>query len=60
MEILYRGTLLIRNRTPIGPYDRPMCRALPWSQGGESENEVPLNKSASLITRYPLTRVLPS
>ena len=24
----YRGASLKRNRTPLGPYSRPMCRAL--------------------------------
>ncbi|KAJ1486119.1 hypothetical protein T484DRAFT_2358500 [Baffinella frigidus] len=28
---LYRGTSLIRNRLPLGPYSRPMPRALRWS-----------------------------
>jgi hypothetical protein len=27
----YRGTLLIRNRTHLGPYSRPMPRAIRWS-----------------------------
>ena len=27
----YRGTSLIRNRTTLGPYSRPMPRALWWS-----------------------------
>jgi len=27
----YRGTSLIRNRHPLGPYSRPMHRALWWS-----------------------------
>ncbi|KAJ1489294.1 pre-mRNA splicing factor component-domain-containing protein [Baffinella frigidus] len=30
----YRGTSLIRNRPPLGPYSRTMPRALRWSQGG--------------------------
>ena len=30
----YRGTSLIRNRTPLGPYCRPMPRALKESRGG--------------------------
>jgi len=33
-EPLYRGTLLIRKRTPLGPYRRPMPRVLGWSLGG--------------------------
>jgi len=27
----YRGTSLIRNNPPVGPYSRPMPRALWWS-----------------------------
>jgi len=27
-EGVYRGTSLIRNRNPLGPYSRPMLRAL--------------------------------
>ena len=27
----YRGTSLKRNRPPLGPYSRPMPRALWWS-----------------------------
>jgi len=30
----YRGTSLTRKRTPLGPYRRPMPRALWWSCGG--------------------------
>ena len=30
----YRGTSLIRNSPPLGPYSRYMPRALWWSQGG--------------------------
>ena len=30
----YRGTSLIRKRTPIGPYHRPMPRVLGGSYGG--------------------------
>ena len=29
----YRGTLLIRNRPPLGPYGRTMPRALWWPEG---------------------------
>ena len=28
---LYRGTSRIRKRNPLGPYSRPMPRALWWS-----------------------------
>ena len=31
---LYRGTSLIRNRAPLGPYSSRMPRALWWSWGG--------------------------
>ena len=30
-EAKYRGTSLIRKRLPLGPYSRPMPRALWWS-----------------------------
>ena len=33
-EVPCRGTSLIRNRIPLGPYSRAMPRALPWSYGG--------------------------
>ena len=32
----YRGTSLIRNSAPIGPYGRTMHRALWWVLGGGS------------------------
>jgi hypothetical protein len=31
---LYRGTSLMRNCAPVGPYRRPTPRALWWSEGG--------------------------
>ena len=31
---VYRGTLLIRNCAPLGPYSRIMPRALWWLYGG--------------------------
>ena len=31
---MYRGTPLTRERTPLGPYRRPMPRVLGGSQGG--------------------------
>jgi len=31
IAIPYRGTSLIRKRTPLGPYHRPMPRVLGWS-----------------------------
>jgi len=41
---VHRGTSLIRNRTHLGPYSRPMPRALWWSLGGGRflMSEVPL------------------
>ena len=30
----YRGTSLITNNAPLGPYSRNMPRALCWSKGG--------------------------
>ena len=43
---VYRGTSLTRNRTTLGPYSRPMPRALWWSYGGWRclMREVPLYK----------------
>ena len=40
----YRGTLLIRNCLSLGPYSRPVPRALRWSLGGGHffMREVPL------------------
>ena len=40
----HRGTSLIINCLPLGPYSRPMPRALEWSQGGGGVlmSEVPL------------------
>jgi len=35
----YRGTSLIRNRAPPGPYSRTMPRALWKSQGGAFSDE---------------------
>ena len=45
----YRGTSLIRIRTPLGPYRRPMPRVLGGSQGGGRflMGEVPLHESLS-------------
>ena len=43
-ETKYRGTSLIRNRAPLGPYSRNMSRALWWPSGGGLflMSEVPL------------------
>ena len=40
----YRGTSLIRNCTPLGPFIRTMPRALCWFYGGSRflMSEVPL------------------
>ena len=40
----YRGTSLIRNSAPLGPYWRALLRVLWWSQGGRTflMSEVPL------------------
>ena len=44
VDRLYRGTSLIRNSTPLGPYSKTVPRALRWSyEGGLSlMSEVPL------------------
>ena len=41
---VYRGTSLIRNQSPLGPYSRNMTLALSWSNGGVLflMSEVPL------------------
>jgi len=41
---VYRGTSLIINRTPLGPYSTMMLRALWWPRGGGQflMSEVPL------------------
>ena len=41
---MYRGTSPLKNRLPLGPYGRPMPRALRWSWGGGGGHmsEVPL------------------
>ena len=45
-KYVYRGALLIRKRTPLGPYRRPVHRVLLWSQEGGRflMIEVPLYK----------------
>jgi len=50
----YRGTSLIRNRAPLGPYSRTMPMALwkPWGGGLFLMSEVPLYKR-------PLARAQP-
>ena len=47
IECWYRGTSLIRNSAPLGPYSRTMPRALWWSMGGVLflVSEVPLKGS---------------
>ena len=46
LDFVYRGTSLIRNRTPLGPYRRPMLRVLGGSEGDGCflMGEVPLYK----------------
>jgi len=42
----YRGTSLIREPRPLGPYSRPVTRTLWWSQGWESlsyEQSIPVH-----------------
>ena len=47
----YRGTSLIRNSAPLGPYSRTMPRALWWSYGGGRflMSEVPLYRASAQI-----------
>ena len=44
VQVAYRGTSLIRDSAPLGPYSRTVPRALRWSQGGGQflMSEVPL------------------
>jgi len=51
----YRGTFLIRKRHPIGPYSRPVPRALWWSWGGGPflMSEVPLYYTSSPSDKLP-------
>ena len=46
---LYRGISLIRKRTPLGPYRRPMPRVLRGHRG----------VGAFLVPLYPLSRRIP-
>jgi len=48
-DLPYRGTSLIRKRTPLGPYRRPMPRVLGGCQGGGDQVGV------LLWARYPCT-----
>ena len=51
----YRGTSLIRNRLPLGPYSKPMSRALRWSQRAGGYLELSQSRGTSLIrNRLPL------
>jgi hypothetical protein len=38
IDATYRGTSLIRNSAPLGPYSRTMPRALWWSYGGGADS----------------------
>ena len=44
LQIHYRGASLTKKRTPLGPYSRPMPRAVRGSKGGRRflMSEVPL------------------
>ena len=44
----YSGTSLIRNSTPLGPYNRTMPRALRWPYGG------PRGAGQFLMSEVPL------
>ena len=52
---LYRGTSLIRNSLLLGPYGRPMHRALKWFEGGGQflMSEVPLCPPCASLALYP-------
>ena len=53
-NVAYRGTSLIRKRTPLGPYSRPTPRVLGGSLGGGRfiMGEVPL--SIQIPTKAPV------
>jgi len=55
----YRGTSLIRNSTPLGPYGRPMPRALWRSWGGERflMSEVPLYAILGTLVLHSKSRL---
>ena len=56
----YRDTSLIRNCLPPGPYNRPMRRALSWSQGKGGRflmSVVPLYSGLRGEGRTPFRRV---
>ena len=48
---MYRGTSLIRNCLLIGPYSRPLRRALRWSQGQTVKDS--LEQSCGKYSPYP-------
>ena len=55
--VSYRGTSLIRNCLPLGPYSRAMPRALWWFLGGGAflMSEVPLywrTMSSTAVERF--------
>ena len=60
---VYRGTSLLRKRTPLGPYRKPIPRVLGGSWGGGRflMDEVPLYWNATGYTiHHRVSRVLPT
>jgi len=59
--VAYRGTSLIRNSAPLGPYIRTMPRALWWSKGAGLFliSEVPLSTSHRSLTPNPERALAP-
>jgi len=56
-ERAYRGTSLVRNRHPVGPYSRTMPRLLWWPRGGgavsyERGTPVGVDRAAWDLTRF--------
>ena len=56
----YRSTSLVRKRTLLGPYRRPMPRALWWPRGGQRflMNEVPLYSHGARARGYRGTSLI--
>ena len=49
----YTGTSLIKNSAPLGPYSRPMPRAMWWSQGSFILRAMSVKNSGKTIVPLP-------
>ena len=54
---MYRGTSLIRNSAPLGPYSRTIPRTIRWSESGVlvRMNEEPLLLGRASVGRKKIT-----